>query len=88
MTEPKLMLLDEPSSGLDGHETEALADTLRAVQAERGTAVLLVEHDVEFVRSFSPGSRCSTSGTSIAAGPTEQVLADDAVRKAYLGELV
>ena len=53
MTEPKLLLLDEPSSGLDGSETEALADTLRAVQAERGTAVLLVEHDVEFVRSFS-----------------------------------
>jgi branched-chain amino acid transport system ATP-binding protein len=88
MTEPKLMLLDEPSSGLDGRETEALADTLRAVQTERGTAVLLVEHDVEFVRSFVTRLSVLDFGHLIASGPTEQVLSDDAVRKAYLGELV
>jgi branched-chain amino acid transport system ATP-binding protein len=88
MTEPKLMLLDEPSSGLDGHETEALADTLRAVQAERGTAVLLVEHDVEFVRSFVTRLSVLDFGHLIAAGTTGQVLTDDAVRKAYLGEMV
>jgi branched-chain amino acid transport system ATP-binding protein len=88
MTEPKLMLLDEPSSGLDGHETEALADTLRAVQAERGTAVLLVEHDVEFVRSFVTRLSVLDFGHLIATGSTEQVLSDDAVRKAYLGEMV
>jgi branched-chain amino acid transport system ATP-binding protein len=88
MTEPKLLLLDEPSSGLDGRETEALAETLRAVQAERGTAVLLVEHDVEFVRSFSTRLSVLDFGHLIAAGPTAEVLADDAVRKAYLGELV
>jgi len=88
MTEPKLMLLDEPSSGLDGRETEALADTLRAVQTERGTAVLLVEHDVEFVRSFVTRLSVLDFGHLIAAGPTDQVLTDDAVRKAYLGEMV
>jgi branched-chain amino acid transport system ATP-binding protein len=88
MTEPTLLLLDEPSSGLDGHETEALAETLRAVQAERGTAVLLVEHDVEFVRSFSTRLSVLDFGHLIATGPTAEVLADDAVRKAYLGELV
>ena len=88
MTEPKLLLLDEPSSGLDAHETEALADTLRAVQAERGTAVLLVEHDVEFVRSFSTRLSVLDFGHLIATGPTAEVLADDAVRRAYLGELV
>jgi branched-chain amino acid transport system ATP-binding protein len=88
MTEPTLLLLDEPSSGLDARETEALADTLRAVQAERGTAVLLVEHDVEFVRSFSTRMSVLDFGHLIASGPTEAVLADDAVRRAYLGELV
>jgi branched-chain amino acid transport system ATP-binding protein len=88
MTEPKLLLLVEPSSGRDGRETEALAETLRAVQAERGTAVLLVEHDVEFVRSFSTRLSVLDFGHLIATGPTAEVLADDAVRKAYLGELV
>jgi branched-chain amino acid transport system ATP-binding protein len=88
MTEPKLLLLDEPSSGLDMQETEALADTLRDVQAERGTAVLLVEHDVEFVRSFSSRMFVLDFGNLIAQGPTAEVLEDDAVRRAYLGELV
>jgi branched-chain amino acid transport system ATP-binding protein len=88
MTEPKLLLLDEPSSGLDGHETAALAETLRDVQRERGTAVLLVEHDVEFVRSFSTRMFVLDFGHLIAQGLTAQVLADDAVRKAYLGEMV
>jgi branched-chain amino acid transport system ATP-binding protein len=88
MTEPKLLLLDEPSSGLDAGETEALADTLRDVQAERGTAVLLVEHDVEFVRTFSSRLFVLDFGNLIASGPTAEVLADDAVRRAYLGELV
>ncbi len=88
MTEPKLLLLDEPSSGLDAGETEALADTLRDVQRERGTAVLLVEHDVEFVRTFSSRMFVLDFGNLIASGPTAEVLADDAVRRAYLGELV
>ncbi len=88
MTEPKLLLLDEPSSGLDAQETDALADTLRDVQTERGTAVLLVEHDVEFVRSFSTRLFVLDFGNLIASGSTADVLADDAVRRAYLGELV
>ena len=88
MTEPKLLLLDEPSSGLDGHETEALADTLRAVQAERGTAVLLVEHDVEFVRSFSTRLSVLDFGTLLSSGATDTVLSDESVRRAYLGEMV
>ena len=88
MTEPKLLLLDEPSSGLDAAETAALAATLRAVQAERGTAVLLVEHDVEFVRSFSERLYVLDFGTLIAAGPTADVLGSDEVRRAYLGETV
>lgn len=88
MTEPVLLLLDEPSSGLDVQETEALADTLRDVQRERGTAILLVEHDVEFVRSFVSRLYVLDFGTLIAEGPTEAVMTDPAVRRAYLGELV
>jgi branched-chain amino acid transport system ATP-binding protein len=88
MTDPKLLLLDEPSSGLDGGETAALADTLGAVQAERGTAILLVEHDVEFVRTFVSRVFVLDFGTLIAQGPTGDVLASDGVRRAYLGETV
>ncbi|MGZ6930914.1 MAG: ABC transporter ATP-binding protein [Acidimicrobiia bacterium] len=88
MTDPKLLLLDEPSSGLDANETNALAETLRAVQAERGTAVLLVEHDVEFVRSYVSRVFVLDFGTMIATGPTATVLASYEVRRAYLGETV
>ena len=88
MTDPKLLLLDEPSSGLDANETAALADSLRAVQAERGTAILLVEHDVEFVRTFVDRVFVLDFGTLIVSGPTGDVLASDEVRRAYLGETV
>ncbi len=85
MTDPRLLLLDEPSSGLDANETAALAETLRTVQAERGTAVLLVEHDVEFVRSFVTRVFVLDFGSLIATGPTAEVLDSDEVRRAYLG---
>jgi branched-chain amino acid transport system ATP-binding protein len=88
MTEPKLLLLDEPSSGLDRGETAELEQTLLTVHRERNLAILLVEHDVELVRSFVQRVYVLDFGTMIASGPTETVFADDAVRKAYLGDLV
>jgi branched-chain amino acid transport system ATP-binding protein len=88
MTEPKLLLLDEPSSGLDRAETAALEQTLLAVHRERNIAILLVEHDVELVRSFVQRVYVLDFGTLIASGPTDTVFADDAVRKAYLGDMV
>jgi len=88
MTEPQLLLLDEPSSGLDQSETMELVGTLQAVQRERGTAILLVEHDVEMVQAFASRLYVLDFGIVIASGPTAEVMGDDAVRKAYLGELV
>ncbi len=88
MTEPKLVLLDEPSSGLDRHETEALGGQLRTVQHERGFAILLVEHDVDFVRSLVERVFVLDFGTLIASGLTDEVFADNAVRRAYLGDAV
>ena len=88
MTEPRLLLLDEPSSGLDREETTTLAETLTKVHRDRGTAILLVEHDVDLVRSFVTRVFVLDFGTLIASGPTAQVFADDAVRKAYLGDMV
>jgi branched-chain amino acid transport system ATP-binding protein len=88
MTEPLLLLLDEPSSGLDQSETMELVGTLQAVQRERGTAILLVEHDVEMVQAFASRLYVLDFGIVIASGPTADVMGDEAVRKAYLGELV
>ena len=85
MIEPRLLLLDEPSSGLDGDETAAMGDVLTRVSRERDVAVLLVEHDVELVRSVTSRLYVLDFGTLIADGTTEAVLGDDAVRKAYLG---
>jgi branched-chain amino acid transport system ATP-binding protein len=85
MTRPRLLLLDEPSSGLDRAETGDLAATLQQVQAEREFAILLVEHDVELVASFTERSYMLDFGVLIAEGPTREVLANPAVRQAYLG---
>jgi branched-chain amino acid transport system ATP-binding protein len=88
MTDPKLLLLDEPSSGLDRAETAALAETLRRVQAEHGFAILLVEHDIELVSSFTTRSYLLDFGKVLTDGPTARVMASDQMRAAYLGELV
>jgi branched-chain amino acid transport system ATP-binding protein len=88
MTEPQLLLLDEPSSGLDQSETMELVGTLQEVQRERGTAILLVEHDVEMVQAFASRLYVLDFGIVIASGATADVMNDEAVRKAYLGELV
>lgn len=87
MTDPKLLLLDEPSSGLDREETTALAETLRSIQAEKGFAILLVEHDIELVADFTERTYVLDFGTLIAQGPTAATLADPAVRRAYLGTM-
>jgi branched-chain amino acid transport system ATP-binding protein len=84
-TEPKLLLLDEPSSGLDHRETEELIEVLRLVNAASGSAILLVEHDVPMVRALVERVFVLDFGTLIASGPTADVLADTAVRRAYLG---
>jgi len=87
MTEPRVLLLDEPSSGLDRAESNSLAQTLREVQAEQGFAILLVEHDVELVASFTDRCYVLDFGRLIASGPTREVLTSDVVRAAYLGDL-
>jgi branched-chain amino acid transport system ATP-binding protein len=87
MTEPKLLLLDEPSSGLDRSETAALAKTLREVQQQQEFSILLVEHDVELVSSFTERCYVLDFGRMLLDGPTKEVLASDEVRAAYLGDM-
>lgn len=84
--EPKLLMLDEPSSGLDRAETAELGQALLRVVAERGTGVLLVEHDLDLVRQVTSRAYVLDFGTMLIDGPTAEVLAHSSVRRAYLGE--
>jgi branched-chain amino acid transport system ATP-binding protein len=84
--EPKILLADEPSSGLDLHETADLASVLRTVQRERGTAVLLVEHDLTMVADVVDRTVVMDLGAMLAEGPFAEVMANPAVRHAYLGQ--
>lgn len=84
--EPRLLMADEPSSGLDMTETATLAGVLRSVQRERGMAVLLVEHDMEMVRSAVDRVVVLEVGQIIAEGTFESVVNDAEVRRAYLGK--
>ena len=84
-TEPRLLLADEPSSGLDVDETATLAQLLRLVQHQRGVAVLLVEHDLQMVGQVVDRAIVLDTGSVIAAGTFDQIMADDRVRHAYLG---
>ena len=86
MTQPRLLLLDEPSSGLDRAEAAALATTLLEVQQRQGIALLLVEHDIELVARFTTRCYLLDRGTVLYSGPTAEVMASDEMRAAYLGQ--
>ena len=85
MTEPRLLFLDEPSSGLDRTETAEMAQVLRAVCDDSGTAIVLIEHDVAMVADLAETVWVLDYGQLIASGPTDSVFADEKVRAAYLG---
>jgi branched-chain amino acid transport system ATP-binding protein len=85
-TSPKLLMLDEPSSGLDREETSGLGRLLTRVTGEHGQAVLLVEHDLELVQQMTSRLYVLDFGQLIASGPTTDVLSDPSVRRAYLGQ--
>jgi branched-chain amino acid transport system ATP-binding protein len=83
--DPRLLLLDEPSSGLSESETEDFAVLVRSLAEDDGRSVLIVEHDVELVLGLCSTIHVLDFGSIIATGTPEQIQSDKRVQDAYLG---
>jgi ABC-type branched-subunit amino acid transport system ATPase component len=84
-TMPKLLLLDEPTAGMNPKETIELTQLIGKLRSERGITVVLIEHDMKVVRDVSDRVVVLDHGVKIAEGDYEAVSTNDDVIEAYLG---
>ena len=85
-TDPKLLLLDEPAAGMNPNETEQLMKDIRFIREKFGLTILLIEHDMRLVSGICEKLTVLNFGRILAQGDTKDVLADQEVIKAYLGD--
>ena len=86
-TSPRLLLLDEPSAGLDEHEASRFAHIVGEWVAREGFGVIIVEHDIELVAGLSDRICVLDQGRILATGRPDDVLFDPEVRRAFIGEV-
>jgi branched-chain amino acid transport system ATP-binding protein len=82
---PRVVLLDEPAAGLPDEETEQLGAVIRRIPEHMGSLVILVDHDMSLVSACCQVTAVLDFGKLIASGPTDEVLRDENVMRAYLG---
>jgi branched-chain amino acid transport system ATP-binding protein len=85
-SDPDLLLLDEPTAGMNPQESATLTEFMEQLRTERGLAILLIEHDMKVVMGVSEHITVLDHGIKIAEGQPEDIRANDRVIEAYLGK--
>jgi len=84
VSEPKLLLLDEPTAGMGEVESQQVQDLIKKIQA-RGITTIVVAHDMKLINRIAEKVTCLSFGNKIAEGPCRNVLDDPRVHEVYLG---
>lgn len=84
MSEPKIVILDEPVAGVNPTLTHEIADTLKELN-RTGTTFLIIEHNIEFIMNISDGVIVMDRGRRLASGTPQEIRKDERVLEAYLG---
>jgi branched-chain amino acid transport system ATP-binding protein len=85
-SDPKLLLLDEPTAGMNPQESDALTEFMQRLRAERGISILLIEHDMKVIMGVSENITVLDHGEKIAEGKPQDIRTNQQVIEAYLGK--
>jgi branched-chain amino acid transport system ATP-binding protein len=85
-SDPTLLLLDEPTAGMNPQESEELTGFMRKLRDERGITIVLIEHDMKVVMGVSEHIWVLDHGEKIAEGKPDEIRTNDRVIEAYLGK--